>query len=155
MAARLRDNGEMESECWLKMKCPRQSLSIVTEDHILTDDSHHEGKITFPVCACNHLYCIILIVNAEGLFFMKYCVKSWRRKSTLLVSQPLHCACPLKLTIFSFPGLHVSLDSAKCCLSSPYSFRHLWSDRKHTILHSCHGYIGYWHVIGYLLLYWL
>ena len=75
MAARLRDNGQMESECWLKMKCPRQSLSIVTEDHILTDDSHQEGKITFPVCACNHLYCIILIVNAEGLFFMKYCVK--------------------------------------------------------------------------------
>ena len=80
MAARLRDNGEMESECWLKMKCPRQSLSIVTENHILTDDSHHEGKITFPVCACNHLYCIILIVNAEGLFFMKYCVKNLKKK---------------------------------------------------------------------------
>ena len=80
MAARLRDNGEMESECWLKMKCPRQSLSIVTEDHILTDDSHQEGKITFPVCACNHLYCIILIVNAEGLFFMKYCVKNQKKK---------------------------------------------------------------------------
>ena len=80
MAARLRDNGEMESECWLKMKCLRQSLSIVTEDHIPTDDSHQEGKITFPVCACNHLYCIILIVNAEGLFFMKYCVKNLKKK---------------------------------------------------------------------------
>ena len=125
MAARLRDNGEMESECWLKMKCPRQSLSIVTEDHILTDDSHQEGKITFPVCACNHLYCIILIVNAEGLFFMKYCVKKLKKKVLLLVSQPLQCAVPLlclhKLTIFSFPGLHVSFNSAKCGFSSPKS----------------------------------
>ena len=125
MAARLRDNGEMESECWLKMKCPRQSLSIVTEDHILTDDSHQEGKITLPVCACNHLYCIILIVNAEGLFFMKYCVKKLKKKVLLLVSQPLQCAVPLlclhKLTIFSFPGLHVSFNSAKCGFSSPKS----------------------------------
>ena len=94
MAARLRDNGEMESECWLKMKCPRQSLSIVTEDHILTDDSHHEGKITFPVCACNHLYCIILIVNAEGLFFMKYCVKNQKKKVRTAGWSASHCIAP-------------------------------------------------------------
>ena len=120
----------MESECWLKMKCPRQSLSIVTEDHILTDDSHQEGKITFPVCACNHLYCIILIVNAEGLFFMKYCVKKLKKK-VRTAGQPaiaLRCPTPVsvyiylhKLKIFSFPGLHVSFNSAKCGFSSPKS----------------------------------